>query len=330
MLKEATSKIVRWGLIGCGDIARRRVAPALRDLSNCDLVAISRARLELAERFAQEFGAQKWCADWRELLRDPEIDAVYVATPVYLHAAQTIAAAEAGKHVLCEKPMAMNVEECDRMIAACRANNVNLGIAYYRRFYPLIERIKRLLESGEIGKPVIVQINVYSWFNPQPDHPRYWLIQKEQAGGGPMFDVGCHRIEVLLNLFGPIRRITSVGGAVAFEREVEDTAVALFQFERGTCGVLAVSHAAREAQDTLDIVGTLGSIHVEALNAGPMTIQTSGEVRRESYPPTSNLHQPLIADFAAAVIENREPKVSGAIGRAVAEVQQAISQGYTS
>jgi predicted dehydrogenase len=328
MWKEAAAKTVRWGLIGCGDIARRRVAPALRDLSNCDLVAVSRARPELAEGFAREFGARKWCADWRELLRDPHIQAVYVATPVYLHAAQTVAAAEAGKHVLCEKPMAMNVEECERMIAACRANNVKLGIAYYRRFYPLIERIKRLLESGEIGKPVIVQINVYGWFNPQPDHPRYWLIQKEQAGGGPMFDVGCHRVEVLLNLFGPIRRIASVGGAVAFEREVEDTAVALFQFERGTCGVLAVSHAAREAQDTLDIVGTLGSIHVEALNAGPMTIQTSGEVRRESYPPASNLHQPLIADFAAAVIENREPKVSGVMGRAVAEVQQAISQGY--
>ncbi|MFN7621894.1 MAG: Gfo/Idh/MocA family protein [Acidobacteriota bacterium] len=93
---------IGWGLIGCGDIARKRVAPALRDLASSELVAINRARPELAEDFAREFGARRWYADWRELLRDPEVQAVYIATPVDLHAAQTIAAAEAGKHVLCE------------------------------------------------------------------------------------------------------------------------------------------------------------------------------------------------------------------------------------
>ena len=115
---------VRWGLIGCGDISRRRVAPALRDSPLCELVAVSRAKAELAESFAQEFGARRWCADWHDLLMDYEIDAIYVATPVHLHAEQVIAAAERGKHVLCEKPMALNVAECDRMIDACRGNDV--------------------------------------------------------------------------------------------------------------------------------------------------------------------------------------------------------------
>ena len=142
---------LRWGLIGCGDIAQKRVAPALRDLTSCDLLAVTRSRADLAESFANQFGADKWYPAWQELLDDAEIDAVYIATPVHVHAPQTIAAAEAGKHVLCEKPMAMNVKECDQMIAAARANGVTLGVAYYRHFYPVVMRAKELIAAGAIG-----------------------------------------------------------------------------------------------------------------------------------------------------------------------------------
>src|SRR5215472_3444829 len=123
---------VGWGLIGCGDIARKRVAPALRDLEDCELIAVSRARAELAEGFAREVGARRWYANWQEMVQDPEITAIYIATPVYLHARQAIAAAEAGRHVLCEKPMALSPAECEEMIFACGANGVRLGVAYYR------------------------------------------------------------------------------------------------------------------------------------------------------------------------------------------------------
>ena len=126
--------MIKFGLIGCGDIAQKRVAPALRDSPICELVAVSRARSQLAESFAREFGARRWCTDWRELLQDDDISAVYVATPVHLHAEQTIAAIEAGKHVLCEKPMALTVAECNRMIATRDHHNMKLGIAYYRHF----------------------------------------------------------------------------------------------------------------------------------------------------------------------------------------------------
>src|SRR6266849_10469983 len=111
---------LKWGLIGCGDIAQKRVAPALRDLPNCQLHAITRFQADLAESFANKFGARKSYRTTDELLADKEIEAVFIATPVYLHAVQTIAAAEAGKHVLCEKPMAVKLSDCDRMIAAGR------------------------------------------------------------------------------------------------------------------------------------------------------------------------------------------------------------------
>ena len=311
---------VRWGLVGCGDIARKRVAPALSKGVGCELVAVSRARAHLAEDFAVEFGARKWYTDWRELITDKEIDAVYVATPVHLHAEQTLAAARAGKHVLCEKPMALDVEECDRMIASCLANGVRLGIAYYRHFYPAILRIKEILASGEIGKPAITQINAFERFNPEPGGDRHWFVQLDKAGGGPMMDFGCHRIEILLNLFGPVRAIKAVTGKALFDREVEDTSIAILTFEGDTQAVLTVTHAASGSRDTIDIYASEGSINVPVLNHGEFQIKTAVGERVEKHPPHANLHQPLIEDFAWAVLERRDPLVSGEKGRAVAEV----------
>ena len=315
---------LRWGLIGCGDIARRNVAPALRDLPNCELVAVSRAQHEKAESFAEEFGARRWYGRWQDLIADEEIDAVYVATPVHVHAVQTIAAAEAGKHVLCEKPMAMDAAECDRMIAACQAHQVKLGIAYYRHFYPAIARMKEILAAGEIGQAVIAQINAFELFNPQTDHPRYWLMQKKQSGGGPMFDFGCHRIEILMNLFGPISDTRGKLLNILFDREVEDSGVAFFQFANGPCGVLTITHAASERQDTLDIFGSRGSIHVAVLNEGELRIKTPDSERLETHTPASNVHHPLIDDFAQAVLEGRDPQVTGEMGREVAGIEDKI------
>ncbi|MEP7341771.1 MAG: Gfo/Idh/MocA family oxidoreductase [Acidobacteriota bacterium] len=315
---------LRWGLIGCGDISRKRVAPALRDLETCDLVAVNRSRTELAESFAREFGARRWYGDWQELIADGEIDAVYIATPVYLHAEQTIAAAEAGKHVLCEKPVAMNTAECDRMIAACQTNGVRLGIAYYRHFYPVVLRIKEIIASGEIGKPVLAQVNAFERFNPQLGADRYWLLEKAKAGGGPMMDFGCHRIEILLNLFGQIQRTASVLGRALFEREVEDTCVTGFQFETGMQAVLCVTHATFESLDSMDIFGSDGSLHIPVLNRGEVRIKTAAGERTEQHPPHANIHLPLIEDFAQAVLNRREPKVGGAIGREVARIEGEI------
>jgi len=313
-----------WGLIGAGDIVRKRVADALRNGTACDLVAVSRADADRVEAFGREVGARRWYAHWRDLLTDPDIDAVYVATPVHLHAEQAIAAAGAGKHVLCEKPMAMNVAECDRMIAACRAAGVTLGIAYYRHLYPVVARVKQVLDAGEIGTPVFAQMMAFEPFDPQPGEPRSWLLQRSESGGGPMADFGCHRLEVLLHLLGPVRRVTSVVSTVALKRDVEDTATALLQFERGATGMLAVTHAAADRQDTLDLFGTRGSVRISSLNTGDMTIRVDGVDRAESLPPARNLHAPLVDDFVEAVRTHRAPAVGGDVGRTVAALQEAI------
>lgn len=317
-------RILNWGLIGAGDVVRKRVAPALRDLEDCNLVAVSRGRADLAEEFAHEFGAPKWYADWRELVADKDIDAVYIATPVYLHAEQTISALERGKHVLCEKPMAMNPEECERMIAAAQFNQVKLGLAYYRHFYPSINRIKEILESGEIGRVSVAQMNAFEFFDPAEDNPRRWLLDKSKSGGGPMMDFGCHRLEVLTNLFGNVDRIGGITSNAIFEREVEDTAAALMHFEFGTVASVTVTHASITPQDTLDIFGTRGSIHMRSVNGAEMRVIVDGNERAESHPVHTNVNVPLIEDFVAAVIENREPQVDSEVGRIIAMLIEEI------
>ena len=319
------AKTVRWGIIGAGDIVRRRVAPAINDLPNCELTAIARANADKAEEFAREFGAKRWYADWRELVKGDEVDAVYIATPVYLHAPQTIAAAEAGKHVLCEKPMAMNAAECDAMIAACEANGVKLGIAYYRRFYPVLARVREVLASGEIGRPVVAQINSFEYVDLAPDDPRHWFLEKAKNGGGPMMDFGCHRLEVLTNLFGSVRRMSSLAANVEWkDREVEDTAVATLDFENGPIATVTVTHGANEHQDTLEIFGTEGSIHIPTLNRGDIRMVTKGGERSESHPNGTNTDEPLIADFTDAVLSNKKPSIGGDTGREIARLMDEI------
>src|SRR5688500_2443415 len=243
--------MIAWGLIGCGDIAEKRVASALKDSRGSRLHAVASARPERAAAFAARHGIPGHTADWRELLADPEIGAVYVATPVKLHPEQAIAAAEAGKHVLCEKPMALDAADCARRIAAARAHGVRLGVAYYRHLYPVVARLREILARGVIGRPVLAQAHAFERFDVAPDHPRAWFLRKADAGGGPMFDFGCHRIEVLLSLLGRIARVSGGSTNVRFkEREVEDTCVAHFVFAGGAQAVLAVSHAAGAPRDS--------------------------------------------------------------------------------
>jgi predicted dehydrogenase len=315
---------LRWGLVGAGDIAEKRVAPALAGTPGSALAAVSRRSADRAEEFARRFGARRWHPRWEDVVADGEIDAVYVATPVHLHAPITVAAAEAGKHVLCEKPMALSVEECDRMISAAEGNGVKLGIAYYRHLYPMVRRLRELLREGAIGAPVVAQASAFERFDPPPDHPRAWLLDPSRSGGGPMFDFGCHRIEVLLDLFGPLRGVEGTLATLALRREVEDTATAVLEFEDGPLATLTVTHAAAESRDTLDVFGTEGSLHVPALSGPELRILRNGREEREEHPAPANLHQPLVEQFVRAVGEGGEPAVGGRAGREVNRVLEAL------
>jgi predicted dehydrogenase len=172
---------------------------------------------------------------------------------------------------------------------------------------------------------VIANVQAFEHFDPGPDHPRAWLLRRSESGGGPMMDFGCHRIEVLLDVLGPVATIDGFPtNAHLPGRDVEDTCVARLGFRSGAQAVLAVSHAARESRDSIEIFGTAGSAHVPVLNQGRLRIVTASGAREEDHPPPANLHQPLVADFVAAVRGNRPPTVTGEIGQEVSRVLAGI------
>lgn len=318
------SEKLRWGLIGSGDIAKKRIAPALIALENCELVGVARRRAELAREFADSFGIEKAFAGVAELVADKSIDAVYIASPVFLHCEHALSAAAAGKHVLCEKPLGLTSAESRAIVDACRNAGVTLGTAYYRRFYPVLARVRELIADGVIGKVALAQMNAFEYFDPPEDHPRRWLLDPEESGGGPMMDFGCHRIEVLTSIFGDVTSVSAFVSNAVFGREVEDTAVATFGFASGATATVTVTHAAFEARDTLDIYGTEGSLHIGNVNRGDLRIIDRDGDRTEDHPPHENLHLPLIDDFTRAVLEGRGPVVDGECGQMIARIEDEI------
>ncbi len=320
-------KILNWGLIGCGDIVQKRVGPALRNLENCDLIAVARADVGRVEKCARELGAKRWYTNWRELLDDREIDAVYIATPPYLHEEQAIVAAEKGKHIICEKPMSISVDGCKRMVEAAENNSVSLSIAYYRHFYPIIGRIKEVLESGTIGKPIVADLKAFEYFDIKKGDSRDWLIERDKAGGGPLMDFGCHRIEVLINLFGSdsVESVKGVNRNVVFNREVEDTAMGIISFKSGVTGLLVVSTGAFEPMDTLDIFGSKGSVHVPVLNGDTLILKYGEKEVVEKHPPNPNFHQPYIEAVTEAILAEKSVPVNGVYAT---EVNRIIERLY--
>jgi predicted dehydrogenase len=326
-MSGGATREVRWGLVGTGDIVAKRVAAALREAPRSRLLALSRRRHDLVLESARRFGAVRGHAEWKDLVRDPEVDAVYVATPVHLHAEMAVAAADAGKHVLCEKPMALDVRECDRMIRAAGRNGVKLGVAYYRRFYPTLRRTRELLLSGALGDVVLAHAEAFEPFDLPPDHPRHWFLERDKAGGGPMFDFGCHRVEVLLSLLGPLADVTGALARSAFEREVEDTAVAVLRFASGAVATIAVTHAAAERRDALEIVGRRGSLRIPDLNGPELRLLSEGREAAEQHSPPDNRHLPLVEQFVEAVLQGEAPGVDGGMGREVNRVLAEIYRG---
>jgi len=232
---------------------------------------------------------------------------VYVATPVFLHANQTIACLRAGRHVLCEKPMAMNPAEAASMNIAASETGLILGVAYYRRCYPKVNRAKALMEAGAIGRPVLAEGMCHAWFNPGSG-PRAWVTDPKAAGGGPLYDIASHRIDLMNYLFGEPVRVSSHRSTLVHAIDVEDNATVLIDYRSGTRGMVDVRWHSRIARDEFRICGTEGAIGLTPLN-GPLLMYPGGT---ENLPAHENSHYPLIHEFVSAVLDGAPLRSSGA------------------
>lgn len=305
---------VRWGIIGVGDVVRKRVARAIEDDPHSELIAACRRDQTALNEFCRQHSVRRRSTRDADLIADPQIDAVYIATPVHCHLSQTLAAANAGKHVLVEKPMALSVAECDRMIAVCRERGVRLGVAYYRRFYPIVDRMKELIASGAIGTPLSVSAVTATAVPFRPEDDGSWRVRIAEGGGGALMDIGSHRINLFVDLFGEAVDVKGFCETLAANYEADDCATLIMRLASGVHGSLRCYFGAEYDPDEFSIMGTAGRLYASPLNGDRLILDTGGNRRIEEHPPAANFNTPLIADFVAAIEENRDPLVTGEEG----------------
>jgi predicted dehydrogenase len=319
--------LVRWGIAGAGDIADRIMAPAMREAPHSELVAVARRDRAAAEAFAEKHGARRAYETVENLLRDPEVDAVYVATPVWRHCPDTLAAAARGKHVLCEKPMALNVGEAERMRAAAEAAKVQLMICFYQRFNARHRMLRDLLAARAVGRVTAVRLNFSGRF---PDRPGAWRQDPVLAGGGCYIDNASHCVDLLRFLFGEIVVVSAFVDTLAASYPVEDTATSILRLANGAHAVVTSYWSTDDPDDQrnsmLEIAGTEGAIVATPLHdkfsRGQLIV--SNRAGEQRYAFDQSTHVAVLEDFAAALAEGRPPGVTAADGIAALRVVEAV------
>jgi len=289
-------KTIRWGIIGCGNVTEVKSGPGFQKARNSSLVAVMRRSGELARDYAQRHGVPRWYDAAKGLIHDPEVDAVYVATPPSSHKDYTILAAQAGKPVYVEKPMALNFGDCQEMIEVCRSAQVPLFVAYYRRALPRFLKIKELLEAQAIGDVRFVTMTLY--MKPRPDEldPQNlpWRVIPEVAGGGRFVDLGSHMFDFLDYIFGPIGEARGFAGNQQDLYPAEDGVTAAFVFESGLQGVGVWNFGAFDEVDMTEIVGSKGKISFSTYDAEPVVLTTGDGVTEFDIEYPQHIQQPLI------------------------------------
>lgn len=284
--------MLKWLVIGIGDITIKRVLPAILAEPRSRLVGlVTRDKAK-----AVPYGVPGWI-DLQAALRESGCDAVYVGTPVALHAEQTIASLRAGKQVLCEKPTAMNYAEACAMQQVASEMGRLLGVAYYRRMYPKVNRAKQLIEEGAIGRVVFAEATAHSWF-PEAEAKDAWRADPNVSGGGPLYDIASHRIDLMNYLFGRPRRACGQVSNAVHHYAVEDNATVMIEYAGGVRGLVDARWHSKVVRDEFRIRGTDGELDLSPLN-DPNFVTPSGQ---EHIAAPANLHYPCVEDFVTSAL----------------------------
>jgi predicted dehydrogenase len=270
--------------------------PALQKAKGSSLVAVMRRHGELAEDYARRHNVPRWYDDAEALIADPEVNAVYVATPPDTHKQYTLMAAEAGKPVYVEKPMARTYQACQTMIAACREADVPLFVAYYRRGLPRFLKVKALIESGAIGEVRLVTVTLYrppSAQDRDPDHLP-WRVTPEIAGGGYFLDLASHTLDYLDYALGPIREVQGFAANQGGYYDAEDIVTGSFVFASGVQGVGTWCFTAGGRVDRNEIVGSEGVLRFSTFGVEPVVLETGEGVTEFPIANPPHVQQPLI------------------------------------
>ncbi|MET0697608.1 MAG: Gfo/Idh/MocA family oxidoreductase [Acidimicrobiia bacterium] len=315
-----------WGIIGIGNVVRSTMAPAMVVEPACDLVAAVSRNQGRADDFALEFGARFAYSDYDEMLANPEVDAVFIATPNLFHADQVVAAARAGKHVFCDKPLGINVADARRALDACESAGVSLGVNFHNRHLPWVRDVSRLIAVGTIGDVRVVQLQVASG----PRHYDNWRADPVMAGLGSVHNVGVHGLDFLRVLLhsDPVEVMAMFDQAPG-SGEVEMLALIQLRFENGVMVQYNANEKLRDPLNDIVIYGTQGRVvgrsFTRSRSDGELAILTDAGETTTGY-PAPEAHRLSLAAFTNAVLSGEEPNASGLDGLRSAQVCEAIER----
>lgn len=313
-----------WGIVGIGSIVRERIAPAIVADERAELVAgVSRSG-ERAAKFADRFGARAAYTSYEEMLADPGVDAVFIATPNSMHADQVVAAAEAGKHVLCDKPLAIDVAGARKAVESCQAAGVRLGVNFQYRHLPWVREVTRIVEDGRIGRVESVQMQVASG----PRRYRNWRTNPEVAGLGSVHNVGVHGLDALGVMLGaePVE-VAAMFDSAPGSGSVEWLAHLALRFSNGALGLYDCNERLANPRNELTVYGTegrvIGSGLTRSRSDGHLTLLTGG-VESARYYPAGDAHRASVEAFTRSVLAGMEPNASGIDGLKSVQLCSAI------
>ncbi len=326
-------KQINWGIIGCGDVTEVKSGPAFSMIENSSLVAVMRRNADKALDYALRHGVPKWYEDAEELIYDPAVSAIYVATPPDSHAEYAIRAMKAGKPVYVEKPMALNYRECEEMISVSRQCSVPLFVAYYRRSLPGFLKVKELIDNNEIGP--VLSVNIQLIKEPSEEEKKGdlgWRINPGISGAGHFFDLGSHQLDYLDYLFGPIKSVTSEVKNVAGLYDAEDYVDAEFIFERGiqASGKWDFSGLGGENMDIIEIKGEKGQISFSTFDFVPVCLENQNGRKEFDFPKPDHVQYYLIEQVVKSLQALGESPSTGESAARTSKVMDMVVRSYYS
>ncbi len=309
-LKRTRAKKLNWGVAGCGNFLENTFLPTFQNLKRSKLNSVYSSNKKRAEFIKQKFNVENSFDDFQAFLSS-DIDAIYISSKNSDHYQQVIQAAKAGKHILCEKPLSITVEQAQEMVDVCNENNVILTLNYVFRHHPIIKKTKEFIDGNLLGKIVSISAKFNLDYKPN-DNFRFDL---DASGGGALRDLGTHMIDLLRYLGGEISTINGVIDNVIFDGKVDDFAVALVKFESGGYGDFNVSFNVSEPVNRIEILGHKGTIVIDKMigqrhAASKMTISLKNEGRK-AFRRRANKQLYLLRDVQKAFLKNSIPLITG-------------------
>lgn len=287
---------VRWGILGCGDVCEVKSGPAFNKVPNSVLRAVMRRDRDKVIDFAKRHHVPKYYTDARDLIHDPDINAIYIATPPVNHEAYAIACMEAGKPVYIEKPVTLNSDACERILQASRASGVKASVAHYRRGLSLFQKIKSIVKSGAIGKPRVISCNTFQAATEKMKASGYWRTTPQVSGGGLFFDLAPHQLDIFYWLFGTPSVLHGYSLNQKRDYAAPDLTNVEAVFDTGIYlhALWSFSLDASSDRDACEIFGDKGCVRFSFFRTAELEVITARGSEKMTLPFPENIQQPMI------------------------------------